>query len=58
MMMSFFGQNIAVAGIAAVLFNTIIYLAIAYIAFGDVITAREMVGIALGLVAIVLFELG
>lgn len=56
MMMSCFGQNIAVAGIVAVLLNSLGYIAISYWWWGDTISAREALGIALGLVAVLVLE--
>lgn len=56
MVMSFFGQNIAVATVIAILLNISGYLALAYFLFGDTIGVREGVGLILGFVAIYLLE--
>lgn len=57
MMMSCFGQNIAVAGIVAVLINSLGYLLISYLVWGDTVNAREAIGIAMGLMTILVLEL-
>ncbi len=56
MMLSFFGQNIAVASILAILFNIAFYLGAAHYMFGDTVTARQVAGIVLGLAAVFLLE--
>jgi hypothetical protein len=56
LMLSFFGQNIAIASIAAILLNTISYLIVARLAYGDDINAIQLLGIGLAFVAITLFE--
>ena len=57
MMMSFFGQNIAIATVAAVLVNVVGYLLAAYFLFGDTISILQISGCSLGLIAIAILEL-
>lgn len=57
MMMSFFEKNIAVATIAAVLVNIIIYLAVSNYLYGDTLNGWHFFGIGLGFIAIIIFEL-
>lgn len=56
MMMSFFGENIAIATVVMVLLNTILYLVISYYLYGDTLHTPQMIGIALGMVAIVFLK--
>lgn len=58
MMLSFFGENIAVASILTLVFNVLIYLAAAYFFFGDTVSHREIFGILLGLAAVMVIESG
>lgn len=57
MMLSFFGQNIALATVAAIVVNVMTYLAYAYVVFGDTVSAVHIAGLVLGLVAFALLEL-
>ena len=57
MMMSFFEKNIAVATIATVLVNIIIYLLVSNYLYGDTINGWHLFGIILGCIAIIIFEL-
>lgn len=57
LMMSFFSENIAIATIAAVVVNTVVYLLASYFFFGDTISFLECCGVILGLTAIALIEL-
>jgi len=57
MMMSFFGKHIAIASVAAVILNIVIYLLISHFFYGDTLSPMEISGIILGLVAVTVLEL-
>lgn len=57
MMFSFFGQNIALATVAAIVVNVMTYLAYASLVFGDTVSAVHIAGLVLGLIAFALLEL-
>ncbi|MFZ2586792.1 MAG: hypothetical protein WAZ18_01515 [Alphaproteobacteria bacterium] len=56
-MMSFFGENIAVATITLIIFNSVAYMLLAYGLYGDTLTPIQLTGISLGLAAIVVMKL-
>lgn len=57
MMMSFFGQNIAIATVAAIVVNVTLYVIAAYLLYGDPIHAWQVIGLVLGLVSLAILEL-
>ena len=58
MMLSFFGEHIAVASTICIVFNCVAYLIIAYWFFGDTISPVQLGGIGLGIAAVFLMQLG
>lgn len=56
LIMSFFGENIAIATVIGITLNVIFYLAYAYFAYGDTLSTKEIIGIFTGLAAIYLLE--
>lgn len=56
MMMSFFGKNIAIATVAAVIINVVTYLLFSYIFYGDTLGVWKIIGIGLGLISIAILE--
>lgn len=57
MMMSFFGQGIAVATVAAVIANIVAYLLASWWLYGDAPNLMQIVGIILGFAVIAILEL-
>jgi len=55
--MSFFQQNIAIASVAAVVFNVVGYIIASYFLFNDVLRPLQLAGIGLGITSFVLLEL-
>lgn len=58
MMLSFFGEHIAIASTICIIFNCVAYLIIAYWFFGDTISPMQLAGIILGIAAVFLMQLG
>ena len=56
-MLSFFGKNIAVATVLAVISNAVMYLLISHWKWGDTISMQQGIGVALGLIAFAVLEL-
>ena len=56
LMMSFFGQNIAIATIVGITMNIVLYLVYAHFVYGDMLSYKELFGISLGLAAIYILE--
>ena len=56
MMLSCFSENIAIAAILAVVINSVGYLAIAWLWWGDTINSREAIGVLVGIAAIAILE--
>ena len=52
MVMSFFGENIAIATIISIIFNCIAYLIVSYLLFGDTLTPLQICGIGFGFISI------
>lgn len=58
LMLSFFGEHIAIAGAICIIANSVIYLVVAYLIYGDTISPWQMVGMVLGIAAIFAMQLG
>lgn len=55
-MMSFFGENIAIATLLIVILNTITYLIVTYYFYGDTIEPRQIIGVFVGFSAVFLLK--
>jgi drug/metabolite transporter (DMT)-like permease len=55
-MMSFFGENIAIATLLIVMLNSITYLVATYYFYGDTIETRQIIGVFIGFCAIFLLK--
>lgn len=51
-------KNIAIASLIMEIINLITYLGVSYWKFGDVLSRLEVMGVFLGIAAIVCFEIG
>lgn len=58
LMLSFFGEHIAIASVICIVFNSVAYLLIAHWLFGDSVTPWQLFGMGLGIAAIFAMHLG
>lgn len=58
LMLSFFGEHIAISSVICIVFNSVAYLIVSHYWFGDSITPWQLLGMVLGIAAIFAMQLG